>query len=177
MNAGAMPMPDGVPPQAPNVWAVCFAVDDCDTAMAAGESLGGQGVPARHSDGTGPFRRTDRPDWRHGAGGFIRRVTAWPDSVGHAADSWALRLDRHLHLRHGQGAGLLRGLSAGETYDRTDGMGAHYLQFFLDGQLVAGLSQMPPEMAAEGCFRSGVVRRGRRMSTVFARRSATPVTR
>ncbi|MCB1803934.1 MAG: RIP metalloprotease RseP, partial [Candidatus Competibacteraceae bacterium] len=27
----------------------------------------------------------------------------------HAADSWALRLDRHLHLRHGQGAGLLRG--------------------------------------------------------------------
>lgn len=42
------------------------------------------------------------------------------------------------------------GLFGWETYDRTDDMGAHYLQFFLDGQLVAGLSQMPPEMAAEG---------------------------
>ncbi len=42
------------------------------------------------------------------------------------------------------------GLFGWETYDRTDSMGAHYLQFFLDGQLVAGLSKMPPEMAAEG---------------------------
>lgn len=42
------------------------------------------------------------------------------------------------------------GLFGWRTYDRTDSMGAHYLQFFLDGQLVAGMSQMPPEMAAEG---------------------------
>ena len=42
MNAGAMPMPDGVPSQAPNVWAVYFAVDDCDTAMAAGEFPAGK---------------------------------------------------------------------------------------------------------------------------------------
>ena len=42
------------------------------------------------------------------------------------------------------------GLFGWETYDRTDQMGAHYLQFFLDGQLVAGMSEMPPEMAAEG---------------------------
>lgn len=42
MNAGAMPMPDGVPPEAPSVWAVYFAVEDCDTAMAAGQSLGAQ---------------------------------------------------------------------------------------------------------------------------------------
>ncbi len=42
------------------------------------------------------------------------------------------------------------GLLGWQTYDRTDSMGAHYLQFYLDGQLVAGLSQMPPEMAAEG---------------------------
>ena len=38
------------------------------------------------------------------------------------------------------------GLFGWETYDRTDRMGAHYLQFFLDGQLVAGLGQMPPEI-------------------------------
>ena len=42
------------------------------------------------------------------------------------------------------------GLFGWETYDRTDQMGAHYLQFFLDGQLVAGMSEMPPEMSAEG---------------------------
>ena len=131
MNAGAMPMPDSVPSQAPNVWAVYFAVDDCDTAMAAGESLGGQSVLPRHSDGTeGPFRRTDRPDWRHGAGGFIRRVTAWPDSVVACCfDSWALRLDRHLHLRQRTRA-FYEGLFGWETYDRTDRMGAHHLQFF-----------------------------------------------
>lgn len=37
-----------------------------------------------------------------------------------------------------------------DAYDRTDDMGAHYVQFFLNGQLVAGLSPMPPEMSAEG---------------------------
>lgn len=37
-----------------------------------------------------------------------------------------------------------------QTYDHADSRGAHYLQFYLDGQLVAGMTQMPPEMAAEG---------------------------
>jgi predicted enzyme related to lactoylglutathione lyase len=43
-----------------------------------------------------------------------------------------------------------KGLFGWDTEDHTDSMGVHYLQFFLDGKLVAGLSQMPPEMAAEG---------------------------
>jgi predicted enzyme related to lactoylglutathione lyase len=42
------------------------------------------------------------------------------------------------------------GLFGWQTYDRTDHMGAHYMQFYLDGQLVAGMSEMPSEMAAEG---------------------------
>jgi predicted enzyme related to lactoylglutathione lyase len=42
------------------------------------------------------------------------------------------------------------GLFGWEAYDRTEDMGAHYTQFFLDGQLVAGMSPMPPEMSAEG---------------------------
>lgn len=37
-----------------------------------------------------------------------------------------------------------------QAYDHADSRGAHYLQFYLDGQLVAGMTQMPPEMAAEG---------------------------
>ena len=37
-----------------------------------------------------------------------------------------------------------------DAVDRTEDMGAHYTQFLLDGQLVAGMSPMPPEMAAEG---------------------------
>ncbi|MFN8183912.1 MAG: VOC family protein [Candidatus Nanopelagicales bacterium] len=41
-NAGAMPMPPGVPDEAPSVWMVYFAVADCDTAMAAAEGLGAQ---------------------------------------------------------------------------------------------------------------------------------------
>lgn len=41
-NAGAMGTPPGVPDEAPNVWLVYFAVDDCDTSMAAAADLGGQ---------------------------------------------------------------------------------------------------------------------------------------
>jgi uncharacterized protein len=41
-NAGAMTTPPGVPDEAPNVWMVYFAVDDCDTSMAAAQELGGQ---------------------------------------------------------------------------------------------------------------------------------------
>ena len=40
-NAGAMTMPANVPPEAPNLWMVYFAVDDCDTAVAAAGELGG----------------------------------------------------------------------------------------------------------------------------------------
>ena len=32
MNCGAMPMPPGVPEEAPSFWAVYFAVEDCDTS-------------------------------------------------------------------------------------------------------------------------------------------------
>jgi predicted enzyme related to lactoylglutathione lyase len=39
--AGAMPMPDGVPPMAPSMWQVYFGVTDCDTAAAAAVDLGG----------------------------------------------------------------------------------------------------------------------------------------
>ena len=42
------------------------------------------------------------------------------------------------------------GLFGWHAVDRTEDMGAHYTQFFLDGQLVAGMSPMPPEMSAEG---------------------------
>lgn len=42
------------------------------------------------------------------------------------------------------------GLFGWEAYDRPTGVGVDYTQFYLDGQLVAGLSPMPPEMAAEG---------------------------
>lgn len=41
-NAGAMPMPEGVPSGAPNMWLVYFAVDDCDTSMAVAQELGAQ---------------------------------------------------------------------------------------------------------------------------------------
>ncbi len=41
MNCGAMPMPPGVPEEAPSFWAVYFAVEDCDSSLALAESLGG----------------------------------------------------------------------------------------------------------------------------------------
>lgn len=39
--AGAMPMPPGVPEEAPSSWGVYFAVEVCDDAVAAAQSLGG----------------------------------------------------------------------------------------------------------------------------------------
>lgn len=42
------------------------------------------------------------------------------------------------------------GLFGWTARDSTDHMGAHYMHFFLDGELVAGMSEMPAEMAAEG---------------------------
>lgn len=40
--AGAMTMPEGVPPEAPSMWLVYFGVDDCDTSAARSAELGGQ---------------------------------------------------------------------------------------------------------------------------------------
>ena len=37
-----MRMPDGVPPEAPSMWAVYFAVADCDTTGPGSHSLGGE---------------------------------------------------------------------------------------------------------------------------------------
>jgi predicted enzyme related to lactoylglutathione lyase len=66
----------------------------------------------------------------------------YPDGLFAWADTFTSDTDR--------AQAFYEGLFGWETYDRTDHMGAHYLQFFLEGQLVAGMSQMPPEMAAEG---------------------------
>lgn len=43
-----------------------------------------------------------------------------------------------------------RGLFGWEAQDQPTEVGVDYTQFYLDGKLVAGLSPMPPEMAAEG---------------------------
>lgn len=40
-NGGAMAMPPNVPPEAPNVWMVYFAVAACDESMAKAQELGG----------------------------------------------------------------------------------------------------------------------------------------
>jgi predicted enzyme related to lactoylglutathione lyase len=39
-NAGAMGMPEGVPPEVPSFWGVYFAVADCDAALARATELG-----------------------------------------------------------------------------------------------------------------------------------------
>ncbi len=54
-NAGAMTTPPGVPDEAPNVWMVYFAVEDCDTSMAAAEGLGGEVFLPAMEMGPGKF--------------------------------------------------------------------------------------------------------------------------
>jgi hypothetical protein len=54
-NAGAMTTPPGVPDEAPNLWMVYFAVEDCDTAMAAAEGLGGEVFLPAMEMGPGKF--------------------------------------------------------------------------------------------------------------------------
>lgn len=50
-NAGAMAMPPGVPDEVSSLWMVYFAVDDCDTSLAAAQELGGQVfLPAMRMD-------------------------------------------------------------------------------------------------------------------------------
>jgi predicted enzyme related to lactoylglutathione lyase len=41
MVAGMLPMPEGVPDRMPSHWAVYFAVEDCDAALARAVELGG----------------------------------------------------------------------------------------------------------------------------------------
>jgi hypothetical protein len=54
-NAGAMEMPPGVPAEAPNVWMIYLAVDDCDTSMAAAQELGGHVFVPAMEMGPGKF--------------------------------------------------------------------------------------------------------------------------
>lgn len=54
-NAGAMSTPPGVPAEAPNVWSVYFAVDDCDTSVAAAQGLGGSVFLPAMQMGPGKF--------------------------------------------------------------------------------------------------------------------------
>lgn len=64
-NGGAMDMPPGVPEEAPNFWAVYFAVQDCEDSAARVTELGGSievppmqmgpGTFAGFSDPTGAF--------------------------------------------------------------------------------------------------------------------------
>ena len=52
--AGAMPMPPGVPEEAPSAWGAYFAVEDCQATVAAATSSGGSVVvePMEFSMGT-----------------------------------------------------------------------------------------------------------------------------
>jgi predicted enzyme related to lactoylglutathione lyase len=54
-NAGAMTTPPGVPDEAPNLWMVYFAVEDCDTSMAAAQGLGGEVFLPAMQMGPGTF--------------------------------------------------------------------------------------------------------------------------
>ena len=54
-NGGAMDMPPGVPEEAPNFWAVYFAVDDCEAAVARIGELGGQVTVPPMEMGPGTF--------------------------------------------------------------------------------------------------------------------------
>ena len=52
-NGGAMHMPDGVPPEAPSMWVVYFAVDDCDASADRVHAAGRRALHAADGDGTG----------------------------------------------------------------------------------------------------------------------------
>ena len=55
MNGGAMPMPPGVPDEAPNFWAVYFAVDDCAATLDRSVALGADVVVPMMEMGPGTF--------------------------------------------------------------------------------------------------------------------------
>lgn len=54
-NAGAMPMPPGVPDEVPSFWMVYFAVADCDAAMTKAVELGGSVMFEAMEMGPGRF--------------------------------------------------------------------------------------------------------------------------
>ena len=71
-NCGAMNMPDGVPPEAPSMWVVYFAVGDCDASAAAVPGLGGELFMPPMEMGPGKFAGR-RP---HGRDVLLRILSA-----------------------------------------------------------------------------------------------------
>ncbi len=61
MNGGAMAMPPGVPEEAPNFWAVYFAVDDCAAAVEQSVELGAQLVVPTMEMDAGTFAGIQDP--------------------------------------------------------------------------------------------------------------------
>ena len=60
-NGGAMGMPEGVPEELPSFWAVYFAVEDCDAAVARASELGGTNTVPKMSMGPGSFAGIEDP--------------------------------------------------------------------------------------------------------------------
>lgn len=65
-NGGAMVMPEGVPDESPNFWAVYFAVDECEQAVDKAVGLGGINVVPTMAIGPGKFAGIQDP-----TGGFV----------------------------------------------------------------------------------------------------------
>jgi hypothetical protein len=60
-NGGAMVMPEGVPDELPNFWAVYFAVDDCEAAVESAAGLGGTNTVPMMEMGPGRFAGIEDP--------------------------------------------------------------------------------------------------------------------
>lgn len=60
-NCGLMAMPDNVPANVPNFWAVYFAVADCDASVAVAQELGGQVFMPAMDMGPGRFAGINDP--------------------------------------------------------------------------------------------------------------------
>lgn len=60
-NCGLMAMPDVVPAEVPNFWAVYFAVEDCDTSVTLAQQLGGQVFMPAMDMGPGRFAGLNDP--------------------------------------------------------------------------------------------------------------------
>ncbi len=56
-----MTMPDGVPPEAPSMWVVYFAVEDCDASAERVTELGGQVFLPPMEMGPGRFAGASDP--------------------------------------------------------------------------------------------------------------------
>jgi predicted enzyme related to lactoylglutathione lyase len=72
-NGGAMQMPDGVPPEAPSMWAVYFAVADCDATADRVARLGGElFLPTMEVEGNRFAGATDPTGAMFFLGEFVR---------------------------------------------------------------------------------------------------------